>query len=254
MSANCWGNAVNGDRNIPSHRSMNRARGAGDAVAIAGRTKEAGRSALKLVSAFICGAALAAVVAPASASAEVWRYSYTGNDFTNVNQPFTTSDSIKFQFTSTALLGDDLNDAGFSDPILQWSLSLGPLSYSSANSVLYSLNFSTDAIGKITTYQFTTQTDVVAPGLLPAEYPPTPYEEEVFSFDLPGQFGVADGIYIPSIHQDSYYSYNSGAPGSWAVSAVPESSTWAMLCFGFAVLGIAGYRKAKSERTIAALA
>ena len=32
-------------------------------------------------------------------------------------------------------------------------------------------------------------------------------------------------------------------------SAVPEPSTWAMLLIGFAGLGFAGYRKAKTTRT-----
>ena len=33
------------------------------------------------------------------------------------------------------------------------------------------------------------------------------------------------------------------------LSAVPEPSTWAMMLLGFAGLGFAGYRKARSART-----
>ena len=190
--------------------------------------------------------ALVASTISATASASELRYTYTGNDFTNVDvngpsTPFTTSDFISFTFTSPDALGPNLSDAGFGGPITSWSLTLGPLSYSSLDptSVLYSINFSTDAAGHITAWQFTTQTDVVAPNLQPAEYPPTPYEEEVASFNLPPTFGVADLIYIPSIYEDSYYAYNGGSPGTWTVTSVPEPSTWAMMLAGFWALGLA---------------
>jgi len=199
-------------------------------------------------------AGLAAVVfattafASVNAMATTWLYQYTGNNFTTTLTPFTTSDAIHFQFESTGLLGNNLNDSGFSSPILNWSLSLGPLSFSSANSVLYSMNFSTNSIGNITGYQFTTQTNVVAPNLLPAEYPPTPYEEEVVSSNLPsgpGSIGTADLIYIPSIHQDSYYAYNSNNPGTWTISAVPvpEPETYAMMLAGLGLMGFMVRRK-----------
>lgn len=193
--------------------------------------------------------ALAATAISAGAvSGSELRYTYTGQDFTNVDvhgpsTPFTTSDFISFTFTSPDALGPTLSDAGFAGPITSWSLTLGPLSYSSLDptSVLYSINFSTDSSGQITAWQFTTQTNVVAPNLQPAEYPPTPYEEEVASFNLPPTFGVADLIYIPSIYQDSYYAYSSNSPGTWTVTSVPEPSTWAMMLVAFAGLGFAAH-------------
>jgi hypothetical protein len=199
----------------------------------------------KWIAAFLTG-----LLAAGTASASDWLYTYTGNDFTNVTSiccgqdtPFTTSDFIKFQFTSPYLLGPNWNDTGFSEPIISWSLSLGALSYSSAGgatNVLYSINFSTNAMSQITGYQFTTQTDVVAPDLLPFEYGPQPYVEEVFSADLPGIFCCEDAIYIPRIFMDSDYAYNANNPGTWAIASIPEPSTWAMLLSGFAGLILAG--------------
>jgi hypothetical protein len=190
----------------------------------------------------------ASAISAGAAGANELRYTYIGDDFTNVDvhgpsTPFTTSDFISFTFTSPDALAPNLSDAGFAGPITSWSLMLGPLSYSSLDptSVLYSINFSTDSSGHITAWQFTTQTDVVAPNLQPAEYPPTPYEEEVASFNLPPTFGVADLIYIPSIYQDSYYAYNGDSPGTWTVTSVPEPSTWAMMLAGFSALGLAAY-------------
>lgn len=194
---------------------------------------------------FLAGAACAAFgLASSQASATTWLYKYTGQDFTDVtaaccgypDTPFTTSDFISFQFTSNSQLAPNLDDAGFAAPITSFSLSVGPLHDNNTipNSIIYSLNFSTDGAGKITEYQFVTQTDVVAPDLLPAEYPPTPYEEEVYSFDLPEiGYGPEDGIYIPSIFQDSAYASNVGSPGTWTVTAVPEPATWAMMLTGF---------------------
>jgi PEP-CTERM motif len=35
----------------------------------------------------------------------------------------------------------------------------------------------------------------------------------------------------------------SDAPGTWAVTTVPEPSTWAMLLLGFAGIGFLAYRR-----------
>jgi hypothetical protein len=195
------------------------------------------------------GAAFAAIsLASAPASATQYLYAYTGNDLTDVTSaccgtpdtPFTTSDFISFQFYSPYLLGANLDDTPFYQPITAWSLSIGPLHYDSTipGSVLYSINFSTDGTGKITEYQFTTLTDVVAPGLVPAEYPPTAFEEEVFSFDFPELgYGPEDGIYIPSIYMDSEYVSNVGVPGTWTVTAVPEPANWALMMIGLGGTG-----------------
>jgi hypothetical protein len=204
-------------------------------------------------------AAVLSGLAPAAFAGD-WLYSYTGVPFTNVTSvccgpdtPFTTADAIHFSFTSPTLLGANLDDTPFSEPIDSWSLSVGPLHYASGapGDVLYSINFSTNAAGQITGYQFTTQTDVVAPNLLPAEYPPTPYEEEVFSFDLPQQLGVEDGIYIPSIFQDSSYAYNDGTPGSWTITAIPEPMTWALMFAGVGLLGMSLRRRRRRFNPVA---
>jgi hypothetical protein len=36
---------------------------------------------------------------------------------------------------------------------------------------------------------------------------------------------------------------NVGAPGVWAITAVPEPSTWAMMLLGFAGIGFLAYRR-----------
>jgi hypothetical protein len=201
-------------------------------------------------SSFVISLACCVVLSPVGASSS-YLYTYTGNDFTNVtslccgdNTPFTTSDFIKFQFITPYALGANWNEMGFPPTApTWWSLSVGPLEFGSADgeSVIYSMNFSTNASAQITAWQFTTQTDVIAPDLLPWEYPPQPYVEEVFSANAP-TFCCEDAIYIPRIFMDSDYASNSYNPGTWVIASIPESSTWSLMIAGFAALGYAGYR------------
>lgn len=209
---------------------------------------------------FAIGVACCAMVSPIAASAD-YLYTYTGNDFTDVTSvccgndtPFTTSNFIKFQFITPYGLGTNWNDVGFPPaPPTWWSLSVGPLKFGSADgeSVIYSMNFSTNASAQITAWQFTTQTDVVAPNLLPWEYPPQPYVEEVFSANIPGVFCCEDAIYIPRIFQDSNYALNANNPGTWTITSIPESSTWSLMLAGFAGLGYATYRSRKAVVVLA---
>jgi hypothetical protein len=200
----------------------------------------------------VLAAVLATAVVTQEAKATEYIYTYTGNPFTNVNPPWTTSDAIHFQITQNMPLGDGLNDAG-DTAVTSWSLSVGPLHYSGPmpggctsthyRNCLYSINFSTDSTGNITAYQFTTLTDVVAPHLLPANYPPQIFEEEVGSYDIQ-PFGEEDLIGIPSIFMDSEYTYNDNNPGVWALAVVAaEPPTLTLMLVGFAGLGFAFGRK-----------
>lgn len=58
------------------------------------------------------------------------------------------------------------------------------------------------------------------------------------------------GLVDPPDHYSDYqfYAVNFNGP----VSSVPEPSTWAMILLGFAVLGVAGYRRSKVAAKLAA--
>jgi hypothetical protein len=68
------------------------------------------------------------------------------------------------------------------------------------------------------------------------------------------QFGIwnNDG---PSGYGDNYQAWMSGPNGYWGATgaltvAAPEPATWAMIAFGFAGLGLAGYRKGRVARSL----
>lgn len=206
--------------------------------------------------------ALLLALAQVSASANTWTYTYTGQALTGdcvgipmstPCPPFAATDTIRFRFTTTTPLGDNWNEVTPTG-IRSWSLSVGPLDGSSANPLgdYYDLTFSTDASGNITGSAFVTFNPVGNPGeFLPKEYfgsqnpwwenPPYPwYTSEIFSLDYPGLAPVEDGVYIPSIFEDSYQAYNSGTPGNWTVTSTPEPLT--MLLVGSGLLGLGGSR------------
>jgi PEP-CTERM motif-containing protein len=83
--------------------------------------------------------------------------------------------------------------------------------------------------------------------------PSNDYENEL-SRDLgPGYYTV--GIILEGTDpSDPMYSVDFETPviGGSVSPAVPEPSTWAMLLLGFASLGFAGYRRAKSDRAMLA--
>lgn len=67
--------------------------------------------------------------------------------------------------------------------------------------------------------------------------------------------GLLQGSYVVAFLHTSDATANSGAIFEiGGISPVPEPSTWAMLLLGFAGLGFAGYRKARSVRAVASAA
>ena len=72
---------------------------------------------------------------------------------------------------------------------------------------------------------------------------------------LPGLIGFDEGVSHPLPTGFDFFNFQ-GVTGNVLISsisgnqvAVPESSTWAMMLLGFAGLGFAGYRKAKTRLT-----
>ena len=158
----------------------------------------------------------------ASAKANVI-YTYTGNDFTSVNAPYTTDDKITGTLVFLWSLAPNLDDVTDEIP-LSFSFSDGQQTLDSENAVIVgSINISTNAQGNITQWYIELCGDV--PGNMSAE---------LITENLVSVFDIS----TPDIDADPFGS-NEDKAGSWTVT-VPEPSTLALLgagLLGFAFLG-----------------
>jgi hypothetical protein len=103
--------------------------------------------------------------------------------------------------------------------------------------------------------------NVVRPGLtingLIFQVGSTPWSQGLgftFSASLDGS---ADAYFMagkyPTHTGTTFYNgdYSGNGNGVFTLTAVPEASTWAMLGLGFAALGLAGFRRARTPRAVA---
>jgi hypothetical protein len=129
-----------------------------------------------------------------------------------------------------------------------------PLTYGRLGS-LATLNFD---VGGFDTTAYSPGIDYYVYAYLPGDWttPGTSTGDYIFNsvasgFSAPTFTYSAGVTTVETIDTD----FTGGAPSlsfTLVGSAVPESSTWAMMLLGFASLGYAGYRKAKVARTVLA--
>ncbi len=107
-----------------------------------------------------------------------------------------------------------------------------------------------DAITGISTYAFADNLLTFPPGE-PADIGGIAFATAVDTYNI---YSYTGGPWLIKYSVDPIGSDpNNGSPlSSFSVTAVPESSTWAMLLLGFAGPGYAGYRKSRKAITGAA--
>ena len=179
-------------------------------------------------------------------------YTYTGSDFTSffptAQGVFTSSDSITGSVTVATPLADNLSFSevsftsySFSDGVdTLTNLNSAPMSDAPAP---FAFAVSTDASGNIIAWsidiQGTPGTSVENDNIstfnnAPNGLPPT--ADSGSNCPISCNFGPS-GVINGSL------ASNSGTPGTFAVSAVPEPSTWAMMILGFCGVGFMAYRR-----------
>jgi hypothetical protein len=188
------------------------------------RNMMAGRSMRKLclsiLPALLLGAGIAGFGA-ATAEASVV-YTYTGNDFTTVEPPYTVNDKVTGSFTTSTAIAPSVT----LDPIspIAFSFSDGVQTVTDATSGQTStLEISTDSSGNITEW------------FILLNFP----GGQIFTGN--SAITVTDaGTNFPTVSQ----AENFGSPGQWTMAgAAPEPSTWAMMLLGFAGIGFLTYRR-----------
>lgn len=165
-------------------------------------------------------------------------YNYTGNDYTTLNFPLTSSGSIAASFALSSALPGNLDDADESGLVLNWSISDGYTSLSQSDGdFLLSFDFTTDASGDITGWGFEGQDEDCTDSYC------------VFiSSEAPSPTGDQSAYEIDS---DFYFSRNPNDPGQWEVtgeSATPEPSTILLVISGSIVLATFARRGSTSRR------
>jgi hypothetical protein len=179
-------------------------------------------------------ASLSAVGA-VSASANSVLYSYTGNPFTIVQSPYTTSDSVTASIVLSAALGDSLTDANVTPT--SYTLTDGQQTNTNLNSIGSTLfQFSTNATGKITDWTIETNTLV---GLINTQ---SISSEMVDVGQLTSTFALGE---------------NLNNPGKWAgpnqpIASTPLPAALPLFATGLGAMGLFGWRK--KRKAAAALA
>ena len=147
-------------------------------------------------------------------------YNYTGNLFTSVSFPYTTSDSVTGSFTLAVPLADNLTSFTSVTP-QSFSFSDGVAGETTTNTtpgVGSSFSFQTDATGAITKWQVVVDITSVS-------------NFSISTINSPGVSGVFD----QAQHGGGTESgENTNSPGTW--TAVPEASTCNMVLVGLTLV------------------
>jgi hypothetical protein len=184
--------------------------------------------------------ALAVAFVPVDSARADVVYTYTGADFSTVNAPFTAGEDVTGTITFSGPLAANLkvlnNQTSNVTPV-SFSFSTGStLTLTSAHiSPNFTfLEFSTDSAGNITGWDI--QIGLGGGG-----------EFHIKNFvDATNTPQLGDQVDLGSVSSNDH-----GTPGQFAVAAVPEPSTWAMMILGFCGLGFMARRGKKSALRLA---
>ena len=164
-----------------------------------------------------CGLAIALALrlGVLAGSAQICIYTYTGNDFTSANGPYTTSDNITANLILSAPLGANYEDSpsatllnfGINDGLYQDLPEL-------PNMYVADFTFGTDSSGNIVSWDF----EMIGFH----EYVNPVYSVTMITIDQPGD--VMDSTSIDSPNGNMGAGSVPSDPGVWVETIVPEPS------------------------------
>jgi len=204
-------------------------------------------------------------LAATQAQADVYIYTYTGNDYSAAftNSPYTTSESVSGSFDLSSALADNLNSfTNEKADLLSFSFSDGQqtITNNTAGVDVESFEFKTNASGQITNWEveFTVgnsgydfiQTECVN-NLGASSCVQTGLDRGSLSHGEIGNGGTC-GI-SPSCHGEVITALNAGGSGEgglWTASVVPEPATWGLLLLGFGAIGFTLRRSRRRQPAV----
>ena len=171
--------------------------------------------------------ALAAALAPLASAHAAVSYTYTGADFINAHDPFTTSEHVTGTVTFATPLAADLNLANAFPDITAFSFTAGPetLTNLTFNPSFSEFEISTDAKGAITAWHI----DIGLGG----------GGDFILNNNWLGSFGdqVAVGAnFVGDANFDPGEAFALNRTAA-TFAAVPEPASWAFMLGGFGLVG-----------------
>jgi hypothetical protein len=148
-------------------------------------------------------------------------YTYTGNDFTNVTSPFTTSDSISGTLTFATPLGPNLSNQAVTPTSFSFTDGEDTFTNLNATGTLF-INFYTNSAGVPTHWYIVIDTA----------------NAEMFTnYNHNGNAGDEGAINFTT------EAYNSQDPGSFSVSTTPLPAALPLFATGLGAMGLLGWRR-----------
>ena len=199
------------------------------------------------INSIVIGLALFVLAQPAAAS--VVTYNYTGHNFDefytyNASNPYSSADFVTGSFKLAAPLAANLSSSNVS--VLSFSFSDGveTISDTSANLFQQIFQFSTNALGQITSWFILvgtqTSTEQLQIGTLLSDWA---------AADHGTQTVCTLGSFPNGCTENTQVRGLVFTPGTFEVaSAVPEPATWAMMILGFAGVGFLAYRRREKSQ------
>jgi hypothetical protein len=167
------------------------------------------------------------------AKADTFTYTYTGNDFTDVSGPYTTSEKLTGMFNLSAAIPANHPFSDVSSLVLSFTMSDGVQTITSAEGFVEHFSFSTDSTGAITLWLAEV---TINPGTAPSI---TTENFGVAALDMGALTNFLSG-------------QNSGSPGTWTVTdttPVTEPGTLSMMFSGLLGLGLlVGVKRYRGNR------
>jgi PEP-CTERM motif len=149
-------------------------------------------------------------------------YTYTGNDFTTVQEGYSTSDRVTGEIILSSALPDNATD--FAPTVISYSFTDGIQTMTNLNSLLDVAQFYTNATGSITQWLF--QSGVTNNPI-------------ILTRNFPSESIVDEGVGT----NDASFGLVYNNPGSWSgPTPVPEPATWTLMLGGFGMLVLMSLR------------
>ncbi len=161
---------------------------------------------IRLMASLTCLSAVLALETVSANAQNLTTYTYQGSDFTVAQAPYTTSDFISGQLTTTSRIPANWGFAEFQQNVLTWSFSDGVNTWNSGDAQLVVFSAQTDSQGNITSWYLYIHGNASVDDIL-----------------VSSNSAEGTGDYLHWTNSGGQLESAGGPPGSWSVSTPPAT-------------------------------